>query len=126
MPTYQDVVTQTFRLQYADAQTIATSITDIFSNTRPSGGGARAGAAQRTPGRGGAPNQANAGGEQIAGTTDNLLLTVLPATNSITIRAEPDIIKSIGDLISDVWDVNPQAGGSLFRVYDLAYTDPLK
>jgi len=126
VPTYQDVVTQTFRLQYADAQTIATAITDIFSNTRPSGGGARAGAAQRTPGRGGAPNQPNAGGEQIAGTTDNLLLTVLPATNSITIRAEPDILKSIGDLIGDVWDVNPQAGGSLFRVYDLAYTDPLK
>ncbi|MFZ9689611.1 MAG: secretin N-terminal domain-containing protein [Phycisphaerales bacterium] len=126
VPTYQDVVTQTFRLQYADAQTIATAITDIFSNTRPSGGGARAGAAQRTPGRGGAPAQGNAGGEQIAGTTDNLLLTVLPATNSITIRAEPDIIKSIGDLISGVWDVNPQAGGSLFRVYDLAYTDPLK
>lgn len=126
VPTYQDVVTQTFRLQYADAQTIATAITDIFSNTRPTGGGARAGAAQRAPGRGGAPAQGNAGIEQIAGTTDNLLLTVLPATNSITIRAEPDIVASIGDLISEVWDVNPQAGGSLFRVYDLAYTDPLK
>jgi len=126
VPTYQDVQTQTFRLQYADAQTIATAITDIFSNTRPTGGGARAGAAQRAPGRGGAPAQGNAGGEQIAGTSDNLLLTVLPATNSITIRAEPEVMKSIGDLISDVWDVNPQAGGSLFRVYDLAYTDPLK
>lgn len=125
VPTYQDVITQTFRLQYADAQTIATSITDIFSNTRPSGGGARAGQANRTPGRGNAPAQA-AGNEQIAGTTDNLLLTVLPATNSITIRAEPDIMKSIGNLISDVWDVNPQAGGSLFRVYDLAFTDPIK
>ncbi|MBM4110661.1 MAG: hypothetical protein FJ254_04775, partial [Phycisphaerae bacterium] len=125
VPTYQDVVTQTFRMQYADAQTIATAITDIFSNTRPTGGGARAGAAQRAPGRNPA-QQNNAGGEQIAGTTDNLLLTVLPATNSITIRAEPDIIKSIGDLITEVWDVNPQEGGSLFRVYDLAFTDPIK
>lgn len=121
--TYQDVETQTFRLQYADAQTISTAIRDIFSSGAPTGGGARAGQQQRAPGRGNAPAQ---GGEQIAGTTENLLLTVLPATNSITIRAEPEIMKSISTLIADVWDVNPQAGGSLFRVYDLQYTDPLK
>ncbi len=131
---YVDVQTRTFRLQWADAQTIAQIIQDLFSARSTGGGGA--GGAARAPQnaarggndarRQGAPNAGGGSGGELVGTSEQLLVTVLPATNSITIRAEPNVLRDIEHLITTAWDVNPAANGSFFRYYDLRYTDPLK
>ncbi len=123
VPPFQDIRTETFRLQYADAQTISGVITELFSASRASGG---ASSAARNAGNRGNPR---AGGENVpvqVGTSESLLVSVIPATNSVTIRAEPEILKDIRGLIRDVWDIDPQRDGSLFRTYQLKHTDPLK
>lgn len=120
---FQDIRTETFRLRYADAQTISTVIQDLFSASRSTGGAS--GGAARNAQRGGNPRQPGQEAVQV-GTSESLLVSVIPATNSITIRAEPDIMKDIRGLIMDVWDIDPQRDGSLFRTYQLKYSDPLK
>ncbi|MBM4113742.1 MAG: hypothetical protein FJ253_10315 [Phycisphaerae bacterium] len=72
--------------------------------------------------RGGTPT----GGGELVGTSEQLLVSVIPAINSITIRAEPSIMHEIERLITTAWDVNPSASGPIFKYYDLKYTDPLK
>ncbi|MDA0802358.1 MAG: hypothetical protein O2819_01175 [Planctomycetota bacterium] len=124
VPPFQDIRTETFRLRYADAQTIGTVIQELFSASR-SGGGASS-AANRNSGNRGNPRAATPGETAQVGTSESLLVSVIPATNSITIRAEPEIMKDITGLIRDVWDIDPQRDGSLFRTYQLKHTDPLK
>ncbi|MFM8640886.1 MAG: secretin N-terminal domain-containing protein [Planctomycetota bacterium] len=124
---YVDVRTKTIKLAYQDAQTISTIITDLFSARPPSGGStsARAGQPQQ-PGqnRGRVPGQQQQG--ELVGTSEQLIVTTLPATNSMTIRAEPNIMKEIEALIS-VLDAPSSGGkGEIFRLYDLKFTDPLK
>ena len=60
------------------------------------------------------------------GTSEQLTVTVLEPTNSITVRAEPDIIDEIRVLLDTAWDVAPSREGEIFRIYDLIYTDPIK
>ena len=120
---YADTRTETFRIRYADAQVIADSITTIFSGSSSSGGAARSGRTQGArPGQNpNQPAQTGAGAE-----SPTLLTTVLPATNSITVRAAPPMLKSIGDLIATAWDIPPTQSGEIFKAYNLKFTDPLK
>ena len=46
--------------------------------------------------------------------------------NSLTIRAEPEILVEIRRLITTAWDVPITKDGQPFRLYDLKYTDPIK
>ena len=124
---YQDIRTETFRLHYADAELISGVILDLFSSSRASGGASSANRGQQQNAARGTRQQTSGGQEQVAvGTSESLLVSVIPATNSITVRAEPDIMEDIGGLIRDVWDVDPQRDGSLFKTYQLLHTDPLK
>jgi type II secretion system protein D len=134
VPAYLDVRTETFKLKYADAQQISTIIQDLFAARTVGGGG---GAAQpQAPGQPRqAPGQPAAGGRRgggasgeglIRGTSEQLVVTVLPATNSMTVRAEPEVMEEIKRLIATSWDVPITRGGEPFRLYDLKYTDPLK
>lgn len=129
---YVDVRTKTIRLLYQDAQTIQGIITELFSSRGPSGGAStpRAGGGQpQQPGqnRGGrAPNGAQGGASELVGTSEQLVVTVLPATNSMTIRAEPSIMKEIESLIAVLDAPSSETTGGIFRLYDLKYTDPLK
>lgn len=120
---FADTRTETFRIRYADAQTIADSITTIFTGSSSSGTAGRAGqnrAGQR-PGQN--PNQPTpAGGAE----SPTLVVTVLAATNSITVRAAPEMLSAIGELIATSWDIVPTQNGAIFKAYDLKYTDPLK
>lgn len=131
-PAFIDVQTKTFRLQWADASQVSGFITDLFSARGGSGGGGGQ-AAQRAgqPARPGAPGQQpqRAGGAQsgeLVGTSEQLLVSVIPSLNSITVRAEPSVMHEIERLIATAWDVNPSGGGQIFKYYDLKYTDPLK
>ena len=121
-----EVKTETFRLAYADAQTIADNIRELFepsSSSGSRGASTRQQTAQR--GRPGSPQQ-NAGEVPQVGTSEQLVVTVLPQNNAITVRAEPEVMESIKRLISTAWDVPPTRDGQIFRLYDLKYTDPLK
>jgi len=132
-PAYVDVQTKTFRLQWADASQVASFIHDLFSARGSTGGtaGGAPGGAQR-PGQPARQNQppqrpgGAQGGSEIVGTSEQLLVSVIPSLNSITVRAEPSVMHEIERLISTAWDVNPSSGGQIFKYYDLRFTDPLK
>ena len=136
VPAYLDVQTRTFRLEYADATQISSIIQELFA-PRTVGGAAAGGAQGGQPGqaRPGQPaqpgGQARRGGGSsgeglIRGTSEQLVVTVLPATNSMTVRAEPEVMREIERLIKTAWDVPITKDGEPFRLYDLKYTDPLK
>ena len=135
IPAYLDVRTETFKLKYADATQISTLIQELFAAKTVGGSGG--GAAQQPgqqgqPQRPGQPAQARragggSGGEGlIPGTSEQLVVTVLPTMNSLTIRAEPEILVEIKRLITTAWDVPITKDGQPFRLYDLKYTDPIK
>ncbi|MBL9140829.1 MAG: hypothetical protein JNK53_03080, partial [Phycisphaerae bacterium] len=128
VPAYVDVKTETIKLAFQDAQTIASIVTDLFSARSPTGGAStpRPGGQNQQRGgnqRGGAQAQ---GASELVGTSEQLVVTVLPATNSMTIRAEPTIMREIKGLISALDMPSSQADDKIFRLYDLKYTDPIK
>ncbi len=135
VPAYLDVRTETFKLKYADATQISTLIQELFAaKTIGGGGGAtpqpgQQGQPQR-PGQPAQPRRASGGGGGgeglIPGTSEQLVVTVLPTMNSLTIRAEPEILVEIRRLITTAWDVPITKDGQPFRLYDLKYTDPIK
>ncbi|MDG2021019.1 MAG: secretin N-terminal domain-containing protein [Phycisphaerales bacterium] len=117
------VKTETFRLAYADAQTVADIVLELFSPNPNS--------SSRTQSR--APTSRNQRGSQNSqqelpqvGTSDQLQVSVLPQTNAVTVRAEPEILTDIRYLIETAWDIPPSREGNIFRLYDLRYTDPVK
>ena len=134
VPAYLDVRTETFKLKYADATQISTLIQELFTAKTVGGsaGGAQQPGQQGQPQRPGQPAQtrragATGGGEGlIPGTSEQLVVTVLPTMNSLTIRAEPEILVEIRRLITTAWDVPITKDGQPFRLYDLKYTDPIK
>lgn len=124
VPPFLAVKTETFRLAYADAQTIADIVLELFSPNPNSGG-------SRTQSR--APTSRNQRGGQASpqelpqvGTSEQLQVSVLPQTNAVTVRAEPEILTDIRYLIETAWDIPPSREGNIFRLYDLKYTDPVK
>lgn len=130
VPAYVDVKTETIKLAFQDAQTVATIVTDLFSARAPTGGASspRAGGGQnqQQQGRTGRPGQGGQGTSELVGTSEQLVVTVLPATNSMTIRAEPAIMTEIKGLIASLDAPSSRGGDQIFRLYDLKYTDPLK
>jgi type II secretion system protein D len=123
VPPFLAVKTETFRLAYADAQTIADIVLELFSPNPNS--------SSRTQSR--APTSRNQRGGQASpqelpqvGTSEQLQVSVLPQTNAVTVRAEPEILTDIGHLIKTAWDIPPSREGNIFRLYDLKYTDPVK
>ena len=125
VPPFLAVKTETFRLAYADAQTLADIVLELFSPSPNSGSNAR--------GNSRAPTSRNQRGSQQSqqdlpqvGTSDQLQVSVLPQTNAVTVRAEPEILTDIRFLIETAWDIPPSREGNIFRLYDLKYTDPVK
>ncbi|MEE2681511.1 MAG: secretin N-terminal domain-containing protein, partial [Planctomycetota bacterium] len=123
---YVAVKVETFRLRYADASTVAELIETLFASS----GTSSSPQVNRTASRGQNRNTNQRTAQQQAtvevGTSEQLTVTVLEQTNSITVRAEPDILGEIRGLLDTAWDVAPAEEGELFRIYDLMYTDPIK
>ena len=124
VPPFLAVQTETFRLAYADAQTIADIVLDLFSPNPNASGGSRTTRPTQSRGRTPSPQQ-NQELPQV-GTSKQLQVSVLPQTNSVTVRAEPEILGDIRFLIETAWDIPPSREGNIFRLYDLRYTDPVK
>ena len=121
---FLDVKTQTFRLAYADAQTIADIVLELFSPSPNAGSSRSTRTSSAVRGRP-TPQQGNQEVPQV-GISEQLQVSVLPQTNSVTVRAEPQILEDISFLIDTAWDVPPSREGDVFRLYDLRYTDPVK
>jgi type II secretion system protein D len=127
IPAWDDYATETFRLQYQDAQAVATLIEDLFQDDGSAGGRSVGGARtqnrqNRAPQQPGIPGQAGGGG----GGGSELIVTVLQSMNSLTVRATPTVLGEIRKLVASAWDLPPNSAGSIFRTYDLKYADPLK
>ncbi|MDA0215251.1 MAG: hypothetical protein O2875_07795, partial [Planctomycetota bacterium] len=119
---FSDTRTETFRLRNADATLVSDAITAIFSGSGSTGSTARTPSRQnQRPGQN--INQSAAAGGAEGPT---LVVTVLAATNSITVRSDPSTLAKIGEMIATSWDIPPTKNGSIFKSYDLKYTDPLK
>jgi general secretion pathway protein D len=121
---YLSVKVETFRLLYADATTVAELIETLFASSG-SASAPRVNNNQNTRGRTNTQQRAQAPTLEV-GTSEQLTVTVLEPTNSITVRAEPDILTEISMLLNTAWDVAPAKEGDIFRIYDLRYTDPIK
>jgi len=130
VPGYLPVHTETFRIRFQDASIVADSIRDLFEGYSPSGGGGGNRQARQQPraagGRQQQPGGQQPGQQQTAGTAEPLVVSVLPALNSLTVRAEPLVMDEIRKLIRDAWDLPVNSDGSPFRTYDLKYTDPIR
>ena len=128
IPSWDDYATETFRLQYQDAQAVADIITELFQDSGSSGsrsiGGART---QNRQNRGqqqpGIPGQAGGAG---GGGGEGLIVTVLQSMNSLTVRATPTVLAEIRKLVASAWDLPPNSAGSIFKTYNLKYADPSK
>jgi len=122
-PVWADYQTETFRLKYQDAGTIAAIIEDLFSDVGTSRGGSAA-RQQRGQQRGQPVQQGVPGGQSAGGS--ELIVTTLPSMNSLTVRATPAVLAEIRRLVASAWDLEPNAAGSIFRTYDLKFADPVK
>ena len=125
VPPFLAVKTETFRLAYADAQTIADIVLELFS-PNPNSASRNSRTTRTTTNRGRTPAQQQNTELPQVGTSEQLQVSVLPQTNSVTVRAEPEILGDIRFLIDTAWDIPPSREGNIFRLYDLKYTDPVK
>ncbi|MBL9149737.1 MAG: hypothetical protein JNM94_13690 [Phycisphaerae bacterium] len=130
VPPSTPVRTETFKIRYQDAGLVRDMIYDLFEGSGGSGGGRTTNRnAQQQNQRGGRPGQPGGApqtGGGIIGTSEQLVVTVLPALNQITVRAEPPIVEEIRHLLLTAWDLPPNQNGSPIRTYELQYADPIK
>jgi len=126
IPSWDDYATETFRLQYQDAQTVATIIEDLFQDDGSAGGRSVGGARNQNRQNRGAPQQPGIPGQAGGGGANGLIVTVLQSMNSLTVRATPTVLSEIRRLVASAWDLPPNSSGSIFRTYDLKYADPTK
>ena len=109
-------VLKTFRLKYADASEISNNILELFedSGSAPS----TRNTANRTQNRARTTTTATNTAEV------ELRLTVNMQQNSVTVQAEPDIMKDIERLIVQEWDLPRPTETS--KMYLLRFSDPIK
>ncbi len=119
--------TRTFMLRFADAETVAENITDLYEDD-----GSGAGAASRQQGN---QNQrsrwfggggGNTEGGAASAPSENLRVTANAQQNSVTVLAEEDVIEQVADLIANVWDQPVESVDVVPRLYTLQHTDPVK
>lgn len=126
--------TETFHLQYADAEQIAQNIKDLYSVDASRNGGNRQNNNPfqqffrgNTGGGGNRGNQNNQGGRGDASATSaNLRVTANTQQNSVTVLAEKQVIEQVRDNIFNDWDRPLPEEAVVPRVYDLKNSDPVK
>jgi type II secretion system protein D len=127
VPSWDDYATETFRLQFQDANAIKAIIEELFADAGSAGGRTAGGArANQNRQRQGQPQQQVPGIPGAGGGGSELIVTVLESMNSLTVRATPPVLAEIRRLVASAWDLPPNSAGSIFRVYNLQYADPTK
>ncbi len=129
---------ETFHLQFADANDIATNIRDLYAQNANQQGNRnnQNPFAQFMQNRGGGGNQGGRGGNQGGGgatqqrqpndasASANLRVTANTQQNAVTVVAEKPVLDQIRRQIADEWDVKSEPITP--RVYNLKNTDPVK
>ncbi len=126
-PAAAALVTETFFLEFSDAEQIANNIRDLFSD----GAGTQRRTTtpqQQAAQRGGQPGQRPQQQQGQAGVTTsaNLRVTSNTQQNSVTVLAEQAVIDQIRRLIATEWDRQVEAEQIVPRVFQLRNTDPVK
>jgi type II secretion system protein D len=126
--------TETFRLRFADAESIKTNIEDLF------GSGAAGSSGQNRNNRGG-NNQNQEGGrgnfpvfrmagqpgaEAATASSSEVRVSANSQQNAVTVVADPAILQQIRAQINDHWDLALPEEAVVPRVYDLKHSDPVK
>ncbi len=125
-PASGALVTETFRLRYADSEQIKENIEELFTE-----GTARTRAGQQRQQQGQQQRQPffQAPGQQGAAQTassEDLRVTANTQQNSVTVVAEPAIIEQIRRQIEDYWDKPLPDEAVVPKIYDLKNSDPIK
>ncbi len=117
-PGSRALVTQTFRLRYADAELVAENVTELFGQS-----GANTQSQQQDPRRfwGQRGNEDDSSGSSTA----ELRVTANTQQNSVTVAAEQGVLEQIGDLIAQEWDQPLPEETVTPRIYTLQNSDPI-
>jgi general secretion pathway protein D len=107
---------KTFRLKYADASEISNNILELFEDS------GSATSTRNTANR--TQNRARTATTATNTAEVELRLTVNMQQNSVTVQAEPDIMKDIERLIVQEWDLPRPTETS--KMYLLHFSDPIK
>lgn len=127
--------TETFRLRFADAESIKTNIEDLFGAS-----GAAGGANQNRNNRSGNTNNQEGGrgnfpvfrmagqpgAEAATASSSEVRVSANTQQNAVTVVADPAILQQIGAQINGHWDLALPDEAVVPRVYDLKHSDPVK
>jgi len=123
-PGSRALVTETFRLRFADAEQIASNIEELFGEegqTAGTAGQSNQNRFQRFFGRGGGGEEDTGGGAMTA----DLRVTANTQQNSVTVAAEQGVLDQIRELIAAQWDQPLPEEAVVPRIYTLANSDPI-
>lgn len=121
------VQAETFRLRYADAETIKSNIEELFS--AGSTGGSNSSNRGRNNQGGGMsfrfPGQ-QAQQETATSSTGELRVSANTQQNAVTVVADPAVLAQIKSQIEEHWDQPLPDAAVVPKVYDLKHSDPVK
>lgn len=129
------VITETFRLRYADAEQIKTNIEELYSidARRGTQQQQRGGQQQQSPQQrmqqifgGQQPGGQQAQAPGTAQPTENLRVTANPQQNSVSVVAEPAVVEDIRRQVENHWDIPLPEELLIPKIYDLVNSDPIK
>ncbi len=124
-PSAAGLETRTFRLRFADAEQVAENIRELYEDEeggRDAGGGGGNSRFQMF----GRRSRDDEEDKSAASPSENLRVTANIQQNSVTVLAEPVIIRQVANLIEDVWDQPLDEEAVVPRIYDLEHSDPVK
>ena len=148
-PSAASLQSETFHLKYADPDTVAQLVKDLFSASannnnrggnnqqqnpfqffRPGGPGGQQGGQQGQQGRANNPSSGSRT-SAVTGTDDNILSANIRASsnkqqNSVTVVAERPVLEQVRKLIMDEWDKPIPEITSSSKIYELKNSDPVK
>lgn len=117
------LVTETFRLRYADAEQVAENIKELYEDEDSRNQNNNGPGFPRFFQRGGGNQNEDA---RASSTSENLRVTANTQQNAVTVLAEPSVIEQIRRQIEMVWD-QPLAEESVVpKIYDLEHSDPVR
>lgn len=121
-PSAAALQSETFALRFADAEAIKSNITELFG---VSASRSRQGNQQQNQ-----PNFRFGGGQgdgaATTAATDEVRVTANSQQNSVTVVADPAILRQIGQQIREAWDVALREDQVIPKTYDLHNSDPVK
>lgn len=110
--------TETFRLRYADANSIKTNIDELFGQSDN--------AANRNDPNRFQPWMRNQQNNDEGASTNVIKVTSNTSQNSITVAADGVILSQIRELIASQWDQPLPEAAIVPRIYELKHSDPVK